>query len=468
MSLPPRPPPQLTHPLPPRPNVPIPELPTPAPDRVPESTRWSNRLERRHVRLRHGRLQYREGSEQEWEHIDESWTSVVVDKETHREPWNVEQVYFRQGSIEVSQFHSRFDGRDPATHPELPAQCQFRVTFEDISDIFISETTVPFTTAKGQEYTEVYCAVRFKCRSLPECLPIIREEKTIFPKGENTIGTELVAEVEDEDDEGDDGAVDENANEDSDKDGDEDGIEAGKEEEEEDDEGEDEADEEDHADPATFPLAKCFNQDNVDACVGREIRLAHKKTRDVVIRFLAGQEFVHHQREDFSASLEDVAERMKNQLRAFTLVKRPTTLERTVEWELCAKANELQQKAAGFKVPGSTPFTFRIHGPADSVPAPAVVPGGKRKYGDMTEDERQATRAALVAEQEQNDEAIKEAQEAFNEAQERLKELQKQLQGAKLKGLKTAKDIQALDRASAERDSRKKPGLESKKSLQLE
>ncbi len=93
-------------------------------------------------------------------------------------------------------------------------------------------------------------------------------------------------------------------------------------------------------DPAGFPLAKVFNEHNANASLDREIRIAHKKTRDasstfqstansskpyawmwpLILRFLAGQTFVHQKGSDtFDASLDEIAEKTKNLLWGFTV-----------------------------------------------------------------------------------------------------------------------------------------------------
>ncbi|KAL8670610.1 MAG: hypothetical protein Q9168_004859 [Polycauliona sp. 1 TL-2023] len=392
-----------------------------APTALLESQRWTNPLERRHVRLKYARLQYRGSSDLEWKQLDEGYVDdqEQLFKKTHLEPSNLEQVCFRQGAIEVSQFRLQYDGRDPKEYPRLPAQYQWKVVFTDLSDIVMSETTVPYKTAAGKEYTEKYCAVRFRYRCPPECTPLVRESTMRAPRTVDEIAplTATVVGDGDKSPEGgevasDDGGVEagdeeaageatagEAADEDEDEDDDDD-------EEQEDDEEGEEGDEEDKTDPATLPLAKVFPKEDPNDSFF-EVRLAHKKgliaergagkslkgfwAWPMVIRFLADQGFVHHpKKEDLGASLDHCAEGLKNLLRAFTLVKRPTTTEAgsgatTDEWQFLPKMNELQQKAATFTIPEKPGFTFHTTGSRPVVPPSAPSLGNKGKFEDMAD-----------------------------------------------------------------------------------
>ncbi|KAL8871078.1 MAG: hypothetical protein Q9174_003020 [Haloplaca sp. 1 TL-2023] len=293
-------------------------------------------------------------------------------------------------SIEVSQFHRSYDGRKPKEFPYLPAQHQWQVTFEDFTDVFVSERTISRKDNAGKEFLDKYCTVRFKCQAPPKCEAINRES-TIEPPRPLRIAQSKPA--------GDTGMQD--------------SLEKGE-------------------DPARFPLAKVFNPQNADASTGREIRISHKKTRGassrvhdsgsqpyawmwpMILRFLANRPFVHNEGlELFDASLDEVAEKTK--LLEFT--------------------------AAQFKVPGSPGFTFPVAGSAPALRSSPPLLGNKRGYEGQTDEDLDVARVEVRAKRERLAASIAEAEKQLKANKLELLKLRQVERGLdeEISGRKTGK-----------------------------
>ncbi|KAL8731960.1 MAG: hypothetical protein Q9166_003092 [cf. Caloplaca sp. 2 TL-2023] len=125
----------------------------------------------KHVRHRYCRMQYRDGPDEDWQQIEDSYESERP-KDNLLEPWNVEQLCFRPGGIDVRQM-------DGPTNPQVGEQADRHtatVHFKNPSHIVISEYQAPNPSVPGQKI--VHCSVRFRCIQPARCTIQVTQESS--------------------------------------------------------------------------------------------------------------------------------------------------------------------------------------------------------------------------------------------------------------------------------------------------
>ncbi|KAL8857757.1 MAG: hypothetical protein Q9178_005657 [Gyalolechia marmorata] len=388
------------------------------------------------VRLKSGRLQYRDSqTEGNWVHLEDSYESAAR-KDRMAEPWNVEQVHLRQGSIEVSQFHRPYSGRDPLLDLDAPDMHRWKLTFGGIYDIVISERVIEHHQYKRPR---VFCVVRFKCRTAEGV-----EENRINP--ENAENTPV---DEDEDDEQAPAGEEEEV-EGSDNGNDVDQVLAMEKDEGEVDEEQDDMEEDSEETqsvqlpvPSAYPLATLSSD-----YLGKEFRLAILKTTPVyrankknsyswawpgAVRFLADMEFWPFRSDDLDQPLDSWARNNKDSLKAVGLVEVPPTPENgleSIEWAL----RPISRAPQHLTIPAAPPSIPRLSMP----PAPPTITsptmsGSKWKYDEM----EQPIVAILAdirtadAEECQERQACREADQVYADIDRQYQELKKRRRIAK-------------------------------------
>ncbi|KAL8914270.1 MAG: hypothetical protein Q9172_007120 [Xanthocarpia lactea] len=417
----------------------------------------SSRPQRRHIRSKFGRLQYRGSqTEESWVHLEDSYKSTAR-KGRMAEPWNVEQVHFRQGSIEVSQFHRQYSGRDPLLDADAPDMHRWKLTFGGIYDVVISERVI-----EDPEYERpmVICVVRFKCHTAEGV-----EETRINP--ENAEDTPMDEDDEDEDDEQGPAAEEEEV-EGSDKGSDVDEVLALENDEGEGDEEQDDMEEDSEETqivqlpvPSNYPLATLSSE-----YLGKEFRLAILKTTQVykvnkanfyswawpgVVRFLAGMEFSPKRRDVLDQPLDLWARNNKDSLKAVRLVEVPPTPENgleSTEWAL----QHISRAPRQLNIPAAPPSIPRLSMP--STPPTIISPtiSRSKRKDDETEQPIVAILAAIRkadAEEGQERQARREADQVYADIDRQYQELKEQRKIAEAQKNEAAARLQTVsDRKS--------------------
>ncbi|KAL8995549.1 MAG: hypothetical protein Q9169_004751 [Polycauliona sp. 2 TL-2023] len=204
-------------------------------------------------------------------------------------------------AIEVSQFNEQYSGKDPKVFDHAPELYRWKVTFAELRDVFVTERNLG--ARAGGKKPLVICAVRFKCSR------VIGVENNRLPDMDKP--PDVMADEDDDNPE----------------------------------QGGDEIKEDEPPVHNDFPLAALASD-----AEGKEFRIAVVKTNadfgggrsnpygwawPGVVRFLAGLEFSHNVKEDFTEPLDVWAERNKNLLRTVKLVEiLPRDGMATREWAL--------------------------------------------------------------------------------------------------------------------------------------
>ncbi|KAL8869648.1 MAG: hypothetical protein Q9174_004113 [Haloplaca sp. 1 TL-2023] len=390
-----------------KPHPSLPRRPSPRRDQTPGAVPSAAST----VRLKFGRLAYRDAETNEpWVDVRDSYQSMAT-KADMDDPWNVEQVHFRQGSIEVSQLHAEWSGKRQELHHGALPRYQWIATFKELYNVVVSEQIVEKSIPDRSDPS--ICRVRFRCKAVKG------DEYCSCPEDE---GSTAETKGEDREEGSEDGEIKETHATEERK-----GVDKANEHEQAGDEqaGAMDVDPKESQvsnipKPSEYPLAALSS-----SFEGKEFQLSIYKTRDLkvktsskysfvwpgAIRFLANMKFTPSKNSLLNERLDIWAMKNQDSLQSVRLIGlRSDTGNGLVcyEWALQPIARGPQQSTVEA---GST--TLAASQP--SLPsAPPTMSGSKRKYDDMPQ-----SKGDILA-------AIEEASHLFREADGRYQQAKAQ------------------------------------------